>query len=143
MPAKLHTICYVHDCNERNTKEFIIKEITAISKLNDIDPVEIIYLRIKVFIPLNQEIETNIENFEIGQVILLKGKFIACKGWYSVSFSLFYFLFFFIIFYFFLSILTFIFFHLTFFFLIIFSLLYFSFIFHFPHTLFHFFKLKK
>jgi hypothetical protein len=99
MPAKLHTICYIHDCNERNTNEFIIKELTAISKLNDIDPAEIVYLRIKVFIPLNQEIETNIENFEIGQVILLKGKFIACKGWYSVSFSLFYFLFSFIIFY--------------------------------------------
>lgn len=44
MPAKLHTICYLHNCSERNTNEFILKEITAISRLNDMDPAEIIYL---------------------------------------------------------------------------------------------------
>jgi len=86
MPAKLHTICYLHNCSERNTNEFILKEITAISRLNDMDPAEIIYLRIKVFIPLNQEVENNIEDFEIEQVIFLKGKFVAHEGWYSVSF---------------------------------------------------------
>jgi len=86
MPAKLHTICYLHNCSERNTNEFILKEITAISRLNDMDPAEIIYLRIKVFIPLNQEVENNIEDFENEQVIFLKGKFIAHEGWYSVSF---------------------------------------------------------
>ena len=86
MPAKLHTICYLHSYSERNTNEFILKEITAISRLNDMDPAEIIYLRIKVFIPLNQEVENNIEDFENEQVIFLKGKFIAHEGWYSVSF---------------------------------------------------------
>src|SRR6185436_16496964 len=87
MPAKLHTICYLHNCSEQNTNEFILKEITAISRLNDMDPAEIIYLRIKIFIPLNQEIENNIEDFEIGQVIFLKGKFIVHDDWYSISFS--------------------------------------------------------
>jgi hypothetical protein len=86
MPAKLHTICYLHNCSERNTNEFILKEITVISRLNNMDPAEIIYLRIKVFIPLNQEVENNIEDFENEQVIFLKGKFIAHEGWYSVSF---------------------------------------------------------
>jgi len=86
MPAKLHTICYLYNCSERNTNEFILKEITAISRLNDMDPAEIIYLRIKVFISLNQKVENNIEDFEIEQVIFLKGKFIAHEGWYSVSF---------------------------------------------------------
>src|SRR6185436_9946400 len=101
MPAKLHTICYLHNCSEQNTNEFILKEITAISRLNDMDPAEIIYLRIKVFIPLNQEVENNIEDFENEQVIFLKGKFIAHEGWYSVSFFFVLFFFFLIISYFF------------------------------------------
>ncbi|RHZ80716.1 hypothetical protein Glove_132g54 [Diversispora epigaea] len=58
--------------SEQNTNEFILKEITAISRLNDMDPAEIIYLQIKVFIPLNQEVKNNIEDFEIEQVIFLK-----------------------------------------------------------------------
>ncbi|RHZ83555.1 hypothetical protein Glove_91g21 [Diversispora epigaea] len=37
------------------------------------------------FIPLNQEVENNIEDFENEQVIFLKGKFIAHEGWYSVT----------------------------------------------------------
>ncbi|RHZ85377.1 hypothetical protein Glove_66g134 [Diversispora epigaea] len=41
--------------------------------------------RIAVFIPLNQEVENNIEDFENEQVIFLKGKFIAHEGWYSVT----------------------------------------------------------
>ena len=87
MPAKLQTICYIHDCNEKNTAEFIVKEVTAISRLNEAEPTEIIYLRTRMFIPLNQEVETHIEDFEVGQVVFLKGKFIACtRGWYSVSF---------------------------------------------------------
>ncbi|RHZ88942.1 hypothetical protein Glove_19g375 [Diversispora epigaea] len=39
----------------------------------------------EVFIPLNQEVENNIEDFENEQVIFLKGKFIAHEGWYSVT----------------------------------------------------------
>ncbi|RHZ59366.1 hypothetical protein Glove_364g21 [Diversispora epigaea] len=54
MPAKLHTICYVHNCNERNTAEFIIKEVTRVARLSDVNPSNIIYLQIKIFIPLNQ-----------------------------------------------------------------------------------------
>ncbi|RHZ86181.1 hypothetical protein Glove_54g123 [Diversispora epigaea] len=48
MPAKLQTICYIHDCNEKNTAEFIIKEVTAISRLNEAEPTEIIYLRTRI-----------------------------------------------------------------------------------------------
>ncbi|RHZ71339.1 hypothetical protein Glove_259g38 [Diversispora epigaea] len=45
----------------------------------------ICYLHSCIFIPLNQEVENNIEDFENEQVIFLKGKFIAHEGWYSVT----------------------------------------------------------
>ncbi|CAB4379971.1 unnamed protein product [Rhizophagus irregularis] len=85
MPAKLSTICYIHDSTQRLTKEYSIKEITGISRLSDEDPTKIIYLKIKAFVPLDKEIDTQIEKFENGQVIYLRGKFIACNGWYTVN----------------------------------------------------------
>jgi len=92
MPAKLSTICYVHNYTERLTSEYVVKTITGISRLDDDDSDKVIYLNIKAFIPVNKEIETHIENFESGQVIFLRGKFIACENWYSVrpSFSFFF-----------------------------------------------------
>ncbi|RHZ77282.1 hypothetical protein Glove_183g32 [Diversispora epigaea] len=45
----------------------------------------ICYLHSCIFIPLNQEVENNIEDFENEQVIFLEGKFIAYEGWYSVT----------------------------------------------------------
>jgi hypothetical protein len=83
MPAKLTTICYVHDHTQRSTKEYSIKEITGISRLSDEDPTKIVYLKIKAFIPLDKEIETHIEDFENRQVIYLRGKFIGCNSWYT------------------------------------------------------------
>ncbi|GBC25159.1 hypothetical protein GLOIN_2v1586720 [Rhizophagus irregularis DAOM 181602=DAOM 197198] len=68
MPAKLSTICYIHDSTQRSTKEYSIKEITGISRLSDEDPTKIIYLKIKAFVPLDKEIDTQIEEFENGQV---------------------------------------------------------------------------
>ncbi|GBC36760.2 hypothetical protein GLOIN_2v1586720 [Rhizophagus irregularis DAOM 181602=DAOM 197198] len=85
MPAKLSTICYIHDSTQRSTKEYSIKEITGISRLSDEDPTKIIYLKIKAFVPLDKEIDTQIEEFENGQVIYLRGKFIACNGWYTIN----------------------------------------------------------
>lgn len=86
MPAKLSTICYIHDLTQRLTKEYSIKEITGISRLSDEDPTKIIYLKIKAFVPLDKEIETHIEEYENGQVIYLRGKFIACNEWYTVCY---------------------------------------------------------
>ncbi|PKK56490.1 hypothetical protein RhiirC2_858586, partial [Rhizophagus irregularis] len=54
MPVKLSTICYIHDSTQRSTKEYSIKEITGISRLT--------------FVPLDKEIDTQIEEFENGQV---------------------------------------------------------------------------
>jgi hypothetical protein len=56
----------------------MIKTITRISRLDDDDSSKVIYLNIKAFIHVNREVETHIENFENGQVIFLRGKFIAC-----------------------------------------------------------------
>ena len=84
MPAKLSTVCYVHNLTQRSVKDYTIKEITGIVRLSDEDPSKIIYLKIKAFIPLNKEIETHIEEFENSQVIYLRGKFIGCDGWYTV-----------------------------------------------------------
>ncbi|RHZ88650.1 hypothetical protein Glove_21g66 [Diversispora epigaea] len=85
MPAKLTTMCYVHDCTEKITSEFIIREITAISKVSATDPTKIIYLRVKAFVPINPEVDTNIEEVENGDVIHLVGKFVACESWYMVT----------------------------------------------------------
>ncbi|RHZ90268.1 hypothetical protein Glove_1g43 [Diversispora epigaea] len=74
MPSKLITMCYVHNCTEKITPEFIIREITAISKVSATDPTKIMYLRIKVFVPINPEVNTSIEEVENGDVIHLVGK---------------------------------------------------------------------
>ena len=84
MPAKIFTICYIHECTERLTQEFTVKEITALSRLNDDDLTKVIYLKIKVFILSDQNIESQIEDFETGDVVSLKGKFVACSWYYSV-----------------------------------------------------------
>jgi hypothetical protein len=91
MPAKLSTICYIHNLTQRSVKEFNIKEFTGIVRLSDEDPSKIIYLKVKAFIPLDREIESNIEEFESSQVIYLRGKFIGRDGWYTVRPFKFYF----------------------------------------------------
>src|SRR6185437_16049018 len=85
MPAKLSTICYVHESTERITQDFTVKQITGVSRLDDNDLTNVVYLRIKAFIPSDRTIETQIDDFENGDVVFLKGKFVACTGWYSVS----------------------------------------------------------
>jgi hypothetical protein len=84
MPAKLITICYVHDLTERLTQDFTIKEITGIARLDEDDPKKIAFLRIKAFIPSNRNTESQIKQFNTGDVIFLKGKFVASQSWYSV-----------------------------------------------------------
>ncbi len=84
MPAKIFTVCYVYEATERLTQEYTVKEITAVSRLDDDDPTRVLYLKIKAFIPSDQSIKTQIQDFDTGDVIFLKGKFIACSGWYSV-----------------------------------------------------------
>ncbi|CAG8846473.1 756_t:CDS:2, partial [Gigaspora margarita] len=44
----------IFDCPERITKEFIVKEVTAIVKTNDNDPTKIIFLKIKMFLPIDE-----------------------------------------------------------------------------------------
>ncbi|PKY58751.1 hypothetical protein RhiirA4_513413 [Rhizophagus irregularis] len=82
MPAKISTMCYIHEFTERLTQEFTVKEITAIARD---DPTKIVYLRVKAFIPVDQNIPCQIEDFNKGQVIFLKEKFIVCASWYSVN----------------------------------------------------------
>ena len=84
MPAKISTIAYVHDATERLTQEFTVKEFTAVSRLSANDPTKIVYLKLKAFILFDQDIETQIEEFNIGDVIFLRGKFVACSSYYSV-----------------------------------------------------------
>lgn len=88
MPAKISTMCYIHEFTERLTQEFTVKEITAVARLNDDDPTKIVYLRVKAFIPVDQNIPCHIDDFNKGQVIFLKGKFVACASWYSVCIGL-------------------------------------------------------
>ncbi|KAF0333101.1 hypothetical protein F8M41_016899, partial [Gigaspora margarita] len=85
MPAKLTTICYVHSCTERITQEYTVKDITGIVKLKDDEPSNIIYLNIKASIPLNDSSNNFIEAFQTGDVIYLKGKFVARDSYYTVS----------------------------------------------------------
>jgi hypothetical protein len=84
MPAKLTTITYIHSMTERIASDYTIKEMTGVTRLDDDDPTKVIYLRIKAFIPIDRSIETHIEDFESGQVVLLRGKFVAHESWYSV-----------------------------------------------------------
>ena len=85
MPAKLSTIAYVHETTECLTQDFTVKEITAVSRLSDEDPTKVVYLKVEAFIPSDREIETQIEEFDTGDVTFLRRKFIACAGLYSVS----------------------------------------------------------
>ena len=75
---------YIHECTERLTQEFTVKEITALSRLDDDNLIKVIYLKVKAFIPSDQNIESQIEDFETGDVVSLKGKFVACSQYYSV-----------------------------------------------------------
>ena len=86
MPSKLLTICYVHDSTERITRDYTIKEITSIVKLSDDDPKKIAFLHIKAFIPIDQNIQSKIDDFETGDTILLKGKFVPYEDYYIVRF---------------------------------------------------------
>ncbi|CAG8736760.1 18010_t:CDS:2, partial [Gigaspora rosea] len=69
MPAKLSAICFVHSHVDRLTQEFTVREVTGIVKLSDDDPNKIIYLNIKVFIPVNETVNYQIESFDTGDVI--------------------------------------------------------------------------
>lgn len=77
---------------ERIASEYTIKEMTGVTRLDDEDPTKVIYLRIKAFIPIDRSIETHIEEFESGQVVHLRGKFVAFDSWYTVckNFSFFF-----------------------------------------------------
>ncbi|POG81871.1 hypothetical protein GLOIN_2v1762756 [Rhizophagus irregularis DAOM 181602=DAOM 197198] len=46
MPAKISTMCYIHEFTERLTLEFTVNEIMAVARLNDDDPTKILYLRV-------------------------------------------------------------------------------------------------
>src|SRR5829696_5968633 len=83
MLAKLSTIAYVK-VTQYQTQGFTVKEITAVSRLSEDDPTKVSYLKIKAFIPLDREIETQIEDFNTEDVIFLRGKFMVCPGWYLV-----------------------------------------------------------
>ncbi len=72
MPAKL-SIAYVHEVTQRQTQDLTVKEITAVSRLSEDDPTKVSYLKIKAFIPLDREIETQIEDFNAEDVIFLRG----------------------------------------------------------------------
>ncbi|RHZ67591.1 hypothetical protein Glove_300g129 [Diversispora epigaea] len=85
MPAKLTTICYVYDCTERLTPDYMVKEITGVVKMEDNNPNTIFYLKIKAFISLDENVQSHIGEFEKEQVIFMTGKFITCEGWFSVS----------------------------------------------------------
>ena len=56
MPCKLDAFCYVHDFTERITQEYTVKEVTAIIKMNENDSTKVIYLQIKIFIPLENQL---------------------------------------------------------------------------------------
>ena len=77
MPAKITMICYIHESKKRLTQDYTMKEITGVVRTDDDDPSKIIYLKIKAFIPSDKNVECKIEDLKIGQVIFLKGKFIA------------------------------------------------------------------
>jgi hypothetical protein len=63
MPVKIATICYVHNTIERLIQDYTVKEITGVTRFDDDDPTNVVYLRIKAFIPY-KNIECKIEDFE-------------------------------------------------------------------------------
>ncbi|RHZ79698.1 hypothetical protein Glove_142g34 [Diversispora epigaea] len=85
MPVKLTTICYVYDYTERLTSDYMVKEITGVVKMEDNNLNIIFYLKIKVFISLDENVQSHIGEFEKEQVIFMTRKFIICEGWFSVS----------------------------------------------------------
>ncbi|KAF0488279.1 hypothetical protein F8M41_022366 [Gigaspora margarita] len=85
MLAKLFAICYVQACIDHLTQEFTVKDITAIVRLSEDDPSKIIYLNIKIFVPLNEPNDHYIESFETSDVISVKGKFVSRDNYYTVS----------------------------------------------------------
>ncbi len=88
MPSKMMTICYVHNFSEKQTNNFIIKEITGITKLNKEDVKKVTFLQIKVFLPIGQTFESPIESCETDNIIYLKGKFVAYQNYYIVCITL-------------------------------------------------------
>ncbi|PKY23999.1 hypothetical protein RhiirB3_438403 [Rhizophagus irregularis] len=69
MPTKISMMCYIHDFTEQLTQEFTVKKIMAIARLNDDDLTKIVYLRVKVFIPVDPNISCQFEDFTNGQLI--------------------------------------------------------------------------
>ncbi|CAG8445745.1 4031_t:CDS:2 [Funneliformis caledonium] len=54
-------------------RDYTLKEMTAITKIDEEDPKIIAYLRVKTFIPLDELAEHNIHPFETDDVVYLKG----------------------------------------------------------------------
>jgi hypothetical protein len=54
MPAKISTIPYVYDSTEQLTQDYTVKKIMAVSRLHDSDVTKVIYLKVKPFIPSDQ-----------------------------------------------------------------------------------------
>jgi hypothetical protein len=77
MPSKISTVCYVHEYTECLTQEYTVKEVMAVVRLDDVDPTKVVYLKVKTFISSDQNILTQIEDFEKGDVVFLRGKFVA------------------------------------------------------------------
>ena len=85
MPCKLDTFCYVQDCTERIARDYTVKEITGVVRMDRNDSTKIIYLQIKAFIPLGEQLaDSKIQDFEVNDIIYLKGKFIGCPNYYLV-----------------------------------------------------------
>ncbi|CAG8835302.1 26826_t:CDS:2, partial [Gigaspora margarita] len=72
--TKLSTICCVHDCTVRITREFTLKQLTVIAIVENNDPTIIIFLKSKVFVPIDETVQHYIEPFEIDNDIYLSGK---------------------------------------------------------------------
>ncbi|RIB20190.1 hypothetical protein C2G38_2179923 [Gigaspora rosea] len=88
MLVKISTLCYIHDCLDRIAQNFFLKEITAIVKSDSNDPTKVLFLKIKAFIPVVKEVEHYIDQFEIGDVIYIRGKFIVYESYYMVTATL-------------------------------------------------------
>ncbi|RGB22970.1 hypothetical protein C1646_822314 [Rhizophagus diaphanus] len=71
MPTKLSTVCY-HETTEHLTQEFTVKKVTVVIRLDDTDPTKVVYLKVKIFIPFDENIPTQIEDFEKGDVVFLR-----------------------------------------------------------------------
>ncbi|CAG8840744.1 32900_t:CDS:2, partial [Gigaspora margarita] len=72
----------------RIAREYIIKKVTRIVRLQDDEPTKVIYLNVKAFLAINELTNDLIELFEIGDVVYLKRKFIGNNNYYLVSATL-------------------------------------------------------